>query len=402
MVWGQKIQILPESPLAYPCPFPKNSRILARLIAKLLLNHNGSHKDFAILYVDDEEQNLVSFRATFRREYRVFTAQGGEAGLRIMREQPVQLIITDQRMPGMTGVQFLEKAATEYPDTIRMVLTGYSDMEAIIEVINSGRIFRYVQKPWDEQELRMTIENARQLHALQRNNRRLVRDLQAKVEEQERTLKLFIRYVPETVVERALHDTSDSIFEGEQREVAVLFCDIRGFTPMSEELSAKEVVGFLNDYYAVMTGVVKRHHGTVNQFVGDEVFATFGVPLATPQNELNAVLCALDMMEKRKLLNDKYQPRFGREIEVGIGINRGEVVAGNLGSEDKMAYSVTGDTVNTGKRIESLTKDSPNIILVSEGVYQRVAAHIIARAWEPLPLKGKRELVTVYEVLGRQ
>jgi class 3 adenylate cyclase len=366
------------------------------------VNQNGSHQDFAILYVDDEEQNLISFRATFRRDYQVFTAQGGTEGLRIMREQPVQLIITDQRMPGMTGVQFLEKAATEYPDTIRMVLTGYSDMEAIIEVINSGRIFRYVQKPWDEQELRMTIENARQLHHLQRSNRRLVKDLQAKVEEQERTLKVFIRYVPETVVERALNDTPDSMFEGDQRHIAVLFCDIRGFTPMSEELSPKEVVGFLNDYYAEMTAAVKRHHGNVNQFVGDEVFATFGVPLATPQNELNAVLCALDMMEKRRLLNDKYSLRFGREIEVGIGINSGEVVAGNFGSEDKMAYSVTGDTVNTGKRIESLTKDNPNTILISEQTYQQVAAHIEARAWDPLPLKGKRELITVYEVLGHK
>lgn len=381
--------------------FPEKTRTLIARNKTLRLTHNGTHKDFSILYVDDEEQNLVSFRATFRRVYQIHTARSGQEGMDILREHVVQLIITDQRMPGMTGVQFLEKAATEYPDTIRMVLTGYSDLEAIIEVINSGRIFRYIQKPWDEQELRMTIENARQLYLLQRNNRRLVKDLQSKVEEQERTLRLFARYVPETVVERALHDTASSIFEGDQRDIAVLFCDIRGFTPMSEDLSPKEVVGFLNDYYAVMTSVVKRHNGTVNQFVGDEVFATFGVPIATPQNELNAVLCALEMMEKRRLLNEKYSPRFQREIEVGIGINSGEVVAGNLGSEDRMAYSVTGDTVNTGKRIESLTKENPNTILISERVYRHVAPHIQAIAWDPLPLKGKRELFTVYEVRGR-
>jgi adenylate cyclase len=366
------------------------------------LNHNGTHKSFSILYVDDEVQNLVSFKATFRREYSIYTAQSGQEGLRLMREHSIQLIITDQRMPGMTGVQFLEKTATEYPETIRMVLTGYSDIEAIIEVINSGRVFRYIQKPWDEQELRMTIENARQIYLLQQNNRSLVKDLQNKVEEQERTLKLFMRYVPREVVEKALKDTSDSMFEGEQRDISVLFCDIRGFTPMSEELSPKEVVGFLNDYYAVMTSVVKRHNGTVNQFVGDEVFATFGVPIATQQNELNAVLCALEMMKKREQLNEKYIPRFGREIEMGIGINNGEVVAGNLGSEDKLAYSVTGDTVNTGKRIESLTKEYPNAILISEGVYQQVARYIEAQAWEPILLKGKRERVAVYEVLGRR
>ncbi len=366
------------------------------------MHQNGKHNDFSILYVDDEEQNLISFKATFRREYQVFTAKGGEEGLRIMRGQPLHLIITDQRMPGMTGVQFLEKAATEYPETIRMVLTGYSDVEAIIEVINSGRIFRYVQKPWDEQELRMTIENARQIYALQRNNRKLVKDLQAKVEEQERTLKLFMRYVPQTVIERALSNTNDSIFDGEQRDIAVLFCDIRGFTPMSEELSPKEVVTFLNDYYAVMTAVVKRHHGHVNQFVGDEVFATFGVPLDTPQNEVNAVLCALEMMEKRQQLNQTYGSRFGRKIEVGIGINSGEVVAGNFGSEDKMVYSVTGDTVNTGKRIEGLTKEVPNSILIGERVYQKVKDHIEVKTWAPILLRGKRDQVQVYEVLGRR
>ncbi len=368
----------------------------------LNLKQNGTHQRFSILYVDDEEQNLISFRATFRREYHIYTAISGQEGLAILREHPVQLIITDQRMPGMTGVQFLEKTATEYPETIRMVLTGYSDLEAIIEVINSGQVFRYIQKPWDEHELRMTIENARQMYGLQQNNRSLVKDLQTKVEEQERTLKLFMRYVPQAVVEKALHDTSDSFFEGEQKVVAVLFCDIRGFTPMSEELSPKEVVGFLNDYYAIMTSVVRRHNGTVNQFVGDEVFATFGVPIATPQNELNAVLCAMEMMKKRELLNLKYSKRFGREIEMGIGINGGEVVAGNLGSEDKMAYSVTGDTVNTGKRIESLTKERPNTILISEWVYRQVADYIRAKAWAPLPLKGKKDLVTVYEVVGRK
>jgi len=366
------------------------------------LNSNGSHSEFPILYVDDEAQNLVSFRATFRREYPIHTAKSGEEGLNILRNHAIKLIITDQRMPGMTGVQFLEKTAKEFPETVRVVLTGYSDLEAIIEVINSGRIFRYIQKPWEEQELRMTIENARQLYLLQQRNQSLVNDLQFKVEEQERILKLFSRYVPETVVEKALQGTSDSIFEGELREVAVLFCDIRGFTPMSEELSPKEVVGFLNDYYSIMTSVVKRHHGTVNQFVGDEVFATFGAPIQTTQNELNAVLCALEMMERRALLNEKYSKRFGREIEWGIGINRGEVVAGNLGSEDRMAYSVTGDTVNTGKRIETLTKSYPNSVLISEAVYAKVADYVKVRAWDPMPLKGKRDLVAVYEVLGHK
>jgi len=231
---------------------------------------------FPILYVDDETHNLTSFVATFRQEYKIFTATNGYDALEIMRDNEIKLVITDQRMPEMTGIQLLEKLSPEFPDSIRMILTGFSDIEVIIEAINSGRVFRYITKPWDENELRMTIENARQLFELQTRNKSLMEELQQKVEEQEQTLKLFIRYVPEQVVKKALQNSQDSIFEGELREVAVLFCDIRGFTPLSEVLSPKEVVSFLNDYYQMMTEVVKQFNGSVIQFVGDEIFAAFG------------------------------------------------------------------------------------------------------------------------------
>lgn len=357
---------------------------------------------FSILYVDDEAQNLVSFKATFRREYKIFTAQGGAEGIEIMRNNDIQLIITDQRMPGMTGVQFLEKILPEYPDSIRMILTGFSDVEAIIDAINNGEVFRYITKPWNETELRMTIENAKKFYRLQKRNKELVRNMQKKVEEQDRILKLFMKYVPESIVEKAINQSEDSIFEGELRETAVLFCDIRGFTSLSENLAPKEVVGFLNDYYALMTSIVKRHEGTVNQFVGDEIFAAFGVPIASANKEKNAVFCALEMLQKIDELNEKYSDRIGHPIEVGIGVNAGEVVAGNLGSEDKISYSITGDTVNTGKRIESLTKESPNSVLISDKIYGKVKDLVDTKAWEPIHVKGKKEPIQVYEVLGIQ
>ncbi|MCB0804678.1 MAG: histidine kinase [Bacteroidales bacterium] len=127
-------------------------------------------KNFIILYVDDEVNNLISFRATFRREYKILTAQDGFEGLRILGEQEVHLVISDQRMPGMTGVEFLEKVNREYPGTIRMIITGFSDIDAVIGSINKGGVYRYIAKPWDEREMRMTIENARQLFGLQEEN----------------------------------------------------------------------------------------------------------------------------------------------------------------------------------------------------------------------------------------
>ena len=355
---------------------------------------------FPILYVDDEEHNLISFAATFRKEYKIHTALNGDDAIEIMRQNVIKLVITDQRMPEMTGIQLLEKLSPEFPDSIRMILTGFSDIEVIIEAINNGRVFRYITKPWDENELRMTIENARQVHALQTSNRELMESLTQKVEEQEQTLKLFVKYVPEQVVKKSLDHTEISIFEGELRSVAVLFCDIRGFTPMSEELAPNEVVSFLNDYYAMMTEMVKQHKGMVIQFVGDEIFAAFGALDSYPDNELNAVVCGLKMMEKLAELNKKYNIKFKREIKMGIGINYGEVVAGNVGSEDRIRYSLTGDVVNTGKRIESLSKGNSNSILISDGIYQKTRDLIDATAWEPIYVKGKKEKILVYEVSG--
>ncbi len=359
-----------------------------------------AEEKFPLLYVDDEEHNLISFAATFRKEYKVHTAKTGEDGLEIMRNNDIKLVITDQRMPEMTGIEFLEKVIPEFPDAVRMILTGYSDIGVIIEAINSGQVFRYITKPWDENELRMTIENSRQVHSLQTSNRELMESLTQKIEEQEQTLKLFVKYVPEQIVKKSLDHSEKSIFEGELRSVAVLFCDIRGFTPMSEELAPDEVVTFLNDYYALMTETVKQHKGMVNQFVGDEIFAAFGALDSYPDNELNAVVCGIKMMEKLSVLNEKYNVKFNREIQMGIGIHCGEVVAGNVGSEDRIRYSLTGDVVNTGKRIESLTKDQPNSILISDGIYQKTKDHIDAKAWKPLYVKGKKEKILVYEVSG--
>lgn len=355
---------------------------------------------FPILYVDDEAHNLTSFAATFRIDYQIYTATNGDDALDILRKNEIRLVITDQRMPEMTGIQLLEKISPEFPDTIRMILTGFSDIEVIIEAINSGNVFRYITKPWDENELRMTIENARQLFDLQASNRSLVNELKQKVEEQDQTLKLFTRYVPEQVVRQTLEKSQDTIFEGELRNVAVLFCDIRGFTPLSEVLSPKEVVSFLNDYYQTMTEIVKQHNGSVIQFVGDEIFAAFGALEHYPENEINAVYCAVKMMDVLPVLNKRYKEKFKTEIEIGIGINFGEVVAGNLGSEDRIRYSVTGDTVNTGKRIEDLSKALPNSIIISDSVYQGVKDIFETKAWEPLFVKGKKDKILVYEVLG--
>ncbi len=119
-----------------------------------------TNKKINILYVDDEANNLMSFKATFRIKYNVFTAISGEEAKKILDNNDIHIIITDQRMPEMTGVEFLESILDKHPDPIRLLLTGYADMNAVVDAINKGKIFHYLTKPWNEEELEMTIQRA--------------------------------------------------------------------------------------------------------------------------------------------------------------------------------------------------------------------------------------------------
>jgi len=113
-----------------------------------------------ILYVDDEMNNLISFKALFRIKYNVFLAESGQEAIKILDENDINVIVTDQRMPGMTGVEFLESILEKHPDPMRILLTGYADLNAVIDAVNKGKIFHYLSKPWNEEELDMTIQRA--------------------------------------------------------------------------------------------------------------------------------------------------------------------------------------------------------------------------------------------------
>lgn len=356
-----------------------------------------SPEKFTILYVDDEANNLFSFKAAFRKNYHILTAESGEEGLEIIKREPVHIIVTDQRMPGMTGVQFLEKVFPTHPEIISMILTGFSDVQSIIEAINTGQVFRYITKPWNENELRMTLENARELFQLRQANFKLLADLKAQIGEQDRILDLFKKYVPQPVIDRAIAAGEEEIFAGELREVAVLFCEIIDFHQLTADLDPQLVVSFLNEYYREMTELVKSHQGMVNQFVGPEVFATFGAPESTGDDAGQATQCALLMLKKHAELADRYKDKFGTSPALSIGINYGEVVAGNLGSDDRIEYSVTGDVVNTGKRVQTLgfRKEHHNALLANRPVLNAVNGRVAVNELEPQMVKGKKEPIEV-------
>lgn len=130
-----------------------------------------------VLYVDDESVNLTAFKASFRRDFEVFVALSGPEALEILAKQDMEVIITDQRMPEMSGVEFLEKVIPLHPEPIRILLTGYTDIQAVIDAINKGQVYHYITKPWDESQLRNIIHKAYEVFALRRENKELIKSL---------------------------------------------------------------------------------------------------------------------------------------------------------------------------------------------------------------------------------
>ncbi len=130
-----------------------------------------------ILYVDDEENNLISFKATFRMRYNVMIANSGAEAIRILDTQPIDIIITDQRMPGMTGVEFLESILDKHGEPMRILLTGFADLNAVIDSVNKGKIFHYHTKPWNEDELDTTIQRAYEVYKLRKDEKELTEKL---------------------------------------------------------------------------------------------------------------------------------------------------------------------------------------------------------------------------------
>ncbi|TZF82585.1 response regulator [Pedobacter sp. BS3] len=148
-----------------------------------------SDKKITVLYVDDEENNLVSFKATFRIKYNVLTAINADEAMKVMETKPVDIIITDQRMPGMTGVEFLEKVLEKFPNPMRILLTGYADMNAVVDAVNKGKIFHYLAKPWNEEELDMTIKRAYEVY--QENEK--IKDMNEKLSISNNQLEFLLR-----------------------------------------------------------------------------------------------------------------------------------------------------------------------------------------------------------------
>jgi adenylate cyclase len=217
--------------------------------------------------------------------------------------------------------------------------------------------------------------------------------------EKEMIKRAFTRYVAREVVEEILKDPERLVLTGERREVTVLFCDIRGFTAMAERMTPEAVVLLLNEFYTLMIETTFRHDGTLDKFIGDAVMAIFGAPIPSADHAARAVRTALDMQAGIATLNERRAAEGREPIGVGIGVSLGEVVAGSVGTEARMEYTVIGDSVNIAARLESQAK--PGRILLSQPTYERVRDLIEVVSLGSVRVKGKEETVEIYEVVAR-
>jgi len=218
------------------------------------------------------------------------------------------------------------------------------------------------------------------------------------LQERDKLKTTFGKYMTRSVMEHLMAGKVQ--LGGETLTATILFSDIRSFTSIGEKMDAKSLVALLNEYFTEMVDVVIKEDGVVDKYIGDAIMAVFGAPVPQPDAALHAVRAAVGMRKALAALNEKLVARGMQPIETGIGIHTGELVAGNIGSEKRMEYTVIGDSVNLASRLENATKELGAPVLISQDTYELVKDHFELRAAKEISVKGREQPVMIYEVLG--
>lgn len=210
----------------------------------------------------------------------------------------------------------------------------------------------------------------------------------------------FSRFVSAEVVDNILDSDNEIELGGELRDVAIFFSDICGFTSISENMKPAQIVEMLNEYFTEMTDIIFKYDGTLNKYIGDAIMAIFGAPIQSGNNSERAVRVSLEMRKQLNLLNIKRESEGKLPIKIGMGLHKGEVLVGNIGSKRQMEYTVIGDAVNVCSRIEGLTRIFNTDLLISDELYNEVKDIVNVSTCEPVDVKGKSEKIIVHKVLG--
>jgi class 3 adenylate cyclase len=371
-----------------------------------------------VLLVDDEPRVLDALEALLGLEHRVLRAARPEEALHVLATEPVAVIVSDQRMPGMLGTELLARSREIAPDAVRILLTAFTDADALVESINAAGIYHFALKPWDPTELRLLVSRAVERYRLVCERERLVRDLaarnrdleaalaglkaaQADVEREAALRAQLQRYVSPRLADVALAEGTLLASPGAWRPATVLFADIRGFTRLIESTPGPTTLRLLDEYFAEMIDIVFEHQGTVEQLIGDEIVALFGLTEDEPDAAARAVFAALEMVDRVRMLAARWAEAGLPTFDIGVGISSGRVMAGTIGSDRRRELIVVGRPMIAAARIQRMTRLFEAHIIAGEETFAQVRGRVQYRELGTPRLKGIKHRAALYEIVGR-
>ncbi|MDQ1335009.1 MAG: Response regulator [Thermodesulfobacteriota bacterium] len=362
----------------------------------------GNESD-SILVVDDDGVNrdLLS-RYLERQGHTVQVAHNGRKALEMIATSAFDLVLLDTTMPEMTGYEVLQhlKNSETWRDLPVIMISGLHEMDSVVRCIELGAE-DYLTKPFDPVLLRNRVGDfleKKRLRNLRVEQQQQLIELNVALGRRNRFIReTFGRYLSDEIVDTILKEGGLKI-EGEKRRATILMADLRGFTSMSESLPAEHVVAIINIYLETMTEIIQKYQGTIDEFIGDGILVIFGAPILRPDDPLRAVACAVEMQLAMTSVNERNRRSGYPEVALGIGINTGDVVMGNIGSKNRTKYAVVGRSVNLTARIESYTVGGQ--IFISEStLYECGDICRIDTAMKVMP-KGVKKPLTIHEVGG--
>jgi len=350
-----------------------------------------------VLVVDDAKVNRELLARLLRKhDFEVAEAEDGERALSLVEQRRFDLILLDIMMPGTDGIEILDRLRKRYSmaDLPVILVTSKDTSEDVVAGLEHGAN-DYVTKP-----ISFPVVHARIRTQLELRRAHLhIRALAGQLEARNRFIRAtFGRYLTDEVVESLLETPQGLTLGGETRTATVLMSDLRAFSTISERMPPANVIALLNNYLAAMTEIICKHGGTIDEFIGDAILVIFGAPTSRPDDARRAVACALEMQLAMRSVNARGRQLGLPSLEMGVGINTGEVVVGNIGSEKRAKYGVVGRHVNLASRIEACSVGGQ--VLVSEATLQAAGDGLrVDGSTEVFP-KGSERPMKIYEVGG--
>jgi class 3 adenylate cyclase len=334
-----------------------------------------------LLVVDDNKVNrLLLARGLQEQGHAITFAENGVQALETMRREPFDLVLLDIMMPELDGYQVLQELTsdTDLRDIPVIVVSAMDEIDSVVKCIEMGAE-DYLSKPLNPVLLKARISACLEKKWLRDQQRELIR-----------------KFATSEVADELL--ASGFSLGGKYVEATAMFSDIRSFTTISESQSPEDTIELLNTYYTLMFDAITGHDGIVNQIVGDGLMAIFGAPAPNPDHAECAVKAALEMVELVDLFNHEQAGQNKIQLQIGVGVATGQVIAGYTGTQNRATYTCVGDAVNVAARLEAHTKAIGHPILIDENTYALINSALTGRDLGPVDIKGKKEKVRVFAV----